>query len=238
MPLSLITEEFRVLGTQPDGDSVRFYPADPQAWATTRLRARVNPTPPAVSGSVLTRLADTHGRPVALAYAGTPADTGITAADLGAVQVDVSLLRRSVNQGLLADGLVYPDVLRQAPRGPARRTRLFTVPDGHATTLDTMIEVTGQTVRLTLPPEQSCSPRSRSLALQTVGVIQGVIKGPRRLPSGDDGGGVGTTGLGGPRAGDAVGARCGGGGVAGPAGRAAGRIFGWGEGDPGGAAVG
>lgn len=36
MPLSLITEEFRVLGTQPDGDSVRFYPADPQAWATTR----------------------------------------------------------------------------------------------------------------------------------------------------------------------------------------------------------
>ncbi len=104
MPLSLITEEFRVLGTQPDGDSVRFYPADPQAWATTRLRARVNPTPPAVSGSVLTRLADTHGRPVALAYAGTPADTGITAADLGAVQVDVSLLRRSVNRGCSRTG--------------------------------------------------------------------------------------------------------------------------------------
>ncbi len=130
MPLSLITGEFRVLGTQPDRDSVRFYPADPQAWATTRLRARVNPTLAAVSGSVLTRLADTYGRPVALAYAGTPADTGITAADLGAVQVDVPLLRRSVNQGLLADGLVYPDVLRPAPRGPARRTRLFTVPDG------------------------------------------------------------------------------------------------------------
>jgi len=65
-----------VLGTQPDGDSVRFYPADPQGWATTRPRARVNPTPPAVSGSVLTRLADTQGRPVALTYAGTPPTPG------------------------------------------------------------------------------------------------------------------------------------------------------------------
>jgi len=44
MPLSLITGEFRVLGTQPDGDSVRSYPGDPQAWATTRIRARVNLT--------------------------------------------------------------------------------------------------------------------------------------------------------------------------------------------------
>ena len=30
MPLSLITGQFRVLGTQPDGDSVRFYPGDPR----------------------------------------------------------------------------------------------------------------------------------------------------------------------------------------------------------------
>lgn len=31
---------------------------------------------------------------------------------------------------------------------------LFTVPDGHATTLDTLVQVTGQTARLTIPPEQ------------------------------------------------------------------------------------
>lgn len=288
MPLSLITGEFRVLGTQPDGDSVRFYPGDPQAWATTGIRARVNPTggvqlrldaidalethytppkgtgrlhqpvelgraattslltrlgitdatvddqstvtaatPAVVPGFVLARFADTYGRPVALAYPGTPADSQITVADLGPVQVDVPLLRRSVNHGLLADGLVYPTfyaklyvdlraelaavavTARQAGLGvwaqdatlagftltsraqlsqelvilpklfrrlaeylaleadqtsvdlaqfpaflAAHADQLFTVPDGHATTLDTLTQVTGQTVRLTVPPEQ------------------------------------------------------------------------------------
>lgn len=36
----------------------------------------------------------------------------------------------------------------------AHADALFTVPDGHATTLDTLVEVTGQTVRLTVPPER------------------------------------------------------------------------------------
>jgi len=51
MPLRMITGEFRVLGTQPDGDSVRFYPDDPDAWSRTGVRARVNP-----SGGVQLRL--------------------------------------------------------------------------------------------------------------------------------------------------------------------------------------
>jgi len=289
MPLRMITGEFRVVGTQPDGDSVRFYPADPDAWSKTGVRARVNPsggvqlrldaidalethytppkgtgrlhqpvglgraataslldrlgftgvvtdeasstvtaaTPPAAPGFVLTRVADTYGRPVALAYPGAPGDAGITAPDLAPVQVDLPLLGRSVNQGLLADGLVYPtfyaklyvDLRAELARVAvaARDTKsgvwaadatvsgftltsraqladelvilpklfrrvaeylaleadqtsvdlaqfpgflaahadaLFTVPDGHATTLDTLVEVTGQTVRLTVPPER------------------------------------------------------------------------------------
>ena len=36
----------------------------------------------------------------------------------------------------------------------ARDDRLFTVPDGHATNLDTLVQVTGQQVTLTVPPEQ------------------------------------------------------------------------------------
>ncbi len=35
----------------------------------------------------------------------------------------------------------------------AHADALFTVPDGHTTTLDTLVEVTGQTARLTVPPE-------------------------------------------------------------------------------------
>lgn len=138
MPLRMITGEFRVLGTQPDGDSVRFYPDDPDAWAKTGIRARVNPSggvqlrldaidalethytppkgtgrlhqpvglgraatgslldrlgftgvvtdeasstvsaaqPPAAAGFVLSRVADTYGRPIALAYAGPRATGG------------------------------------------------------------------------------------------------------------------------------------------------------------------
>jgi len=183
-------------------------------------------TPAAVPGFVLTRFADTYGRPVALAYAGTQAEVGITAADLGPVQVDVPLLRGSVNHGLLAGGLVYPTfyaklyvdlraelaavavAARQAGLGvwaqdatlpgftltsraqlseelvilpklfrrlaeylaleadqasvdlgqfpaflAAHADQLFTVPDGHATTLDTLTQVSGQAVRLTVPLE-------------------------------------------------------------------------------------
>jgi len=36
----------------------------------------------------------------------------------------------------------------------AHADALFPVPDGHATTLDTLVQVTGQTVRLTVPPER------------------------------------------------------------------------------------
>lgn len=36
----------------------------------------------------------------------------------------------------------------------ARDDRLFTVPDGHATGLDTLVQVTGQQVTLTVPPER------------------------------------------------------------------------------------
>jgi len=47
----VIAGEFPVVGTQPDGDSARFYPDDPDAWCKTRIRARVNP-----SGGVQLRL--------------------------------------------------------------------------------------------------------------------------------------------------------------------------------------
>ena len=33
--------------------------------------------------------------------------------------------------------------------------RLFTVPDGHATTLDTLVQITGQQVVLTVSPERN-----------------------------------------------------------------------------------
>jgi hypothetical protein len=36
----------------------------------------------------------------------------------------------------------------------AHNDRLFTVPAGHATTLDTLVARRGQTLTLTLPPEQ------------------------------------------------------------------------------------
>lgn len=36
----------------------------------------------------------------------------------------------------------------------ARNDRLFTIPDGHATGLDTLVQVTGQQVTLTVPPER------------------------------------------------------------------------------------
>src|SRR3954451_13101574 len=42
MPLHAIPGTFRILGASPDGDSIRFYPDDPQAFAKARIGARVN----------------------------------------------------------------------------------------------------------------------------------------------------------------------------------------------------
>jgi endonuclease YncB( thermonuclease family) len=42
MPFSIIKGQFRILHTQPDGDSVRFYPDDPEAFTKLNLPARTN----------------------------------------------------------------------------------------------------------------------------------------------------------------------------------------------------
>src|SRR4051812_27221756 len=42
MPLSAIPGSFRILGASPDGDSVRFYPDDPGAFAAAGLQVRTN----------------------------------------------------------------------------------------------------------------------------------------------------------------------------------------------------
>jgi hypothetical protein len=34
MPYTRIQGEFRIVGTSPDGDTVRFYPDDPAVWDT------------------------------------------------------------------------------------------------------------------------------------------------------------------------------------------------------------
>src|SRR5437868_9201248 len=44
MPLSVIKGQYRILRTEPDGDSVRFIPNDRDAFHKLRLRARVNKT--------------------------------------------------------------------------------------------------------------------------------------------------------------------------------------------------
>src|SRR4051812_25708368 len=176
-------------------------------------------TPEQTPGYILTRFADTHGRPVAFAYAG-PSDHD----DLSDVFVSEDLLRQSANFQLMAQGLVYPtyysklfpdlrNVLTTAAaqaRGDktgvwqadastsgasitslqalddelvilpklfrrlvdffalgggsvaldgfldflaSRDDRLFVLSDGHATGLDNITQVEGQTVRLTHPPE-------------------------------------------------------------------------------------
>ncbi len=284
MPLTLIKGSYRVVGASPDGDSVRFYPDDPQAFAKAGLNARVNAaggaqlrldaidalethysppggrtrwrqpsglgdgasealltqlgfshverdasgivvsaTPAQAPGYILTRFADKYGRPVAMAFAGGRRGR---AGDGSTVRLEVTELRRSANWALLAAGLAYPTFysklyvdLRQALADEAvvaRKARfgvwaqdatlpgfslssrtqltqtlvilpklfrrlaeylsldgtggvslagfstflaglddkLFTVPHGQATTLDTLVEVRRQTVRLTVPPEQ------------------------------------------------------------------------------------
>ncbi|HEU4422991.1 MAG TPA: thermonuclease family protein [Pilimelia sp.] len=42
MPLNLIKGQFRILRSQPDGDSIRFYPIDPAAFTKLRLPAHAN----------------------------------------------------------------------------------------------------------------------------------------------------------------------------------------------------
>ncbi|WP_236792434.1 thermonuclease family protein [Amycolatopsis sp. GM8] len=42
MPLTLIKGSYRIVGASPDGDSVRFYPDDPEAFSKAHLRVRLN----------------------------------------------------------------------------------------------------------------------------------------------------------------------------------------------------
>ena len=42
MPLTLIHGEFRVVGASPDGDSIRFYPTNPNVWDDVRISVRAN----------------------------------------------------------------------------------------------------------------------------------------------------------------------------------------------------
>ncbi len=42
MPLTLITGTYRVVGASPDGDSVRFYPHDPQAFRRAGITVKAN----------------------------------------------------------------------------------------------------------------------------------------------------------------------------------------------------
>jgi endonuclease YncB( thermonuclease family) len=42
MPLSIIKGEFRILGSEPDGDSVHFHPTNPDAFTSLHLPARVS----------------------------------------------------------------------------------------------------------------------------------------------------------------------------------------------------
>jgi endonuclease YncB( thermonuclease family) len=282
MPLIAIPGKYRLIGASPDGDSVRFYPDVPTAFADAGLTVKVNAaggaqlrldaidalethytppggphpwhqpvalgggaadrllellgftdvqrndrnivtssTPAETPGYILTRFADKYGRAVAFAYPGQR--RGGTSKP---VYVGIPELRRSVNYQLLADGWAYPTfysklyvdlrnalaeaavAARDAGQGvwehdgtlPGFRLRsrtqltdelvilpklfrrlaeyltldeptnvslagfpaflkadndqLFTVPAGQATHLDTLVERKGQTLRLTLPPEQ------------------------------------------------------------------------------------
>jgi hypothetical protein len=51
MTMLLIEGTYRVVGTQPDGDSVRFYPNDPAEWARVDRRTRCITTPAAARSS-------------------------------------------------------------------------------------------------------------------------------------------------------------------------------------------
>jgi endonuclease YncB( thermonuclease family) len=42
MPLSVIAGTYKIVGASPDGDSVRFYPTDPDAWSKAGIKAKPN----------------------------------------------------------------------------------------------------------------------------------------------------------------------------------------------------
>ena len=44
MPLTLIKGFYRIVGASPDGDSVRFYPRDPEVWVRSGIGVRANST--------------------------------------------------------------------------------------------------------------------------------------------------------------------------------------------------
>jgi endonuclease YncB( thermonuclease family) len=87
MPLRLIKGSYRILHSQPDGDSVHFFPDDAEAFAKLRMNARLSP-----AGAVQLRLdaidalethytprahgGFTHHQPLPLAHA--PADRLLT----------------------------------------------------------------------------------------------------------------------------------------------------------------
>jgi endonuclease YncB( thermonuclease family) len=186
--------------------------------------------PAQTRGYILTRFADTYGRPVSMVFAGDPAaDREVDRSGTGAVPrvyLHADGLRRSANYQLLAAGLAYPTFysrlyldLRQAMAAAAKEARegragvwehdatlpgvtlqsrdqleqevillpklfrrlaeylsldesgevhldgfdafleqhddrLFTVPDGHATSFDTLIDVRHNHIKLTVPPER------------------------------------------------------------------------------------
>ena len=284
MPLTLIHGEFRIVGASPDGDSIRFYPTDLNAWGTAGIRVRANAqggvqlrldaidalethytprsapqpsrqnpelgggagaallrllgfdqvarddreivtgaNPDVRRGAILTRFADQYGRAVATVFSDGQKPDG---ADGAPVFLDADILKETVNFQLLELGWVYPtfysqlfydlrDVMADATGTvraeglgvwaqdctntgftlesreqlttkliilpklfrrladylalddsggvdlggfraflEAKADRLFTVPAGQATLLDTLVEQDGQDLRLTLPPEQ------------------------------------------------------------------------------------
>jgi endonuclease YncB( thermonuclease family) len=42
MPVTLIAGSYRITGASPDGDSIRFYPTDPQIWSRAGIAAKAN----------------------------------------------------------------------------------------------------------------------------------------------------------------------------------------------------
>lgn len=285
MTYKLIKGSYRITGASPDGDSVRFYPADKQAFTKAGLSVRLNSQggaqlrldgidalethyrpqgrgndtwhqpagpgnaaadallkhlgftefqrdekgivksskPDETQGHILTRFADKYGRAVAFAF---PGQRPGRSTDGGDIHLDPKGLEASANYTLLAAGLVFPtfysklfpdlrqhmadatvaardakhglwanDGTREGVRARSRKQlqdeavlfpklfrrladyleldesggvslagfaryldtrddRLFTVPDGHATELETLVEVRRQTIRLTIEPER------------------------------------------------------------------------------------
>jgi hypothetical protein len=83
MPLTIIKGHYRIVGSEPDGDSVRFYPLDRNAFTTLHLRARVN------------RITNSPGVPCPAVFDGIPVRPGQTArgGDRGGADSEVTLLQ-------------------------------------------------------------------------------------------------------------------------------------------------